>query len=172
MDPGRLPHRVLIDTGVFIRALGQRPEDVQSADCKDFVEAMAHHNREVLVAAPSLAEMIRGLPVPTPPTTTGMLVVAFDDLAAVILGTRFPAKTLKHMAAGTAVPLTYLKYDAMIAACAIRHKAQYLVSLDARLAAQVPASLKIAVPGAFREKQLPLLPQAAAATTKAPKKKP
>jgi predicted nucleic acid-binding protein len=160
MDAARLPSRVLIDTPVLIRALGDRPDEAHSTDCKDFVEAMIKNERVVLVAAPSIAEMIRGMSVPAPPKTSGLVVVAFDDVAAVVLGMQFPAKTLKETASSAGIPLPYLKYDAMIAACAIRHKAQYLISLDQRLPAQVPASLKVAAPGAFRHKQLPLIPSA------------
>ncbi len=118
MDPARLPARVLIDTGVFIRAMGEHPTDPRSIDCKDFVEAMAAAGNDVLLAAPSLAEMLRGQDAPAVPNTGAITVVAFDDMAAVELGTKFPAKTLKAVPGG--LPATYLKYDALIAACAMR----------------------------------------------------
>jgi predicted nucleic acid-binding protein len=157
MDVNRLPSRVLLDTGVFIRALGEHSSDPRSADCREFTETMLKAGRDLLVAAPSMAEMIRGMPVPTPPTTPGFIIVPFDDMAAIVLGTQFPAKVLKEVAGTSGTPLTYLKYDAMIAACAIRHKAQFLVTLDHRLGAQTPSGLKIAAPGDFRTKQLTLL---------------
>lgn len=157
IDLNRLPLRVLLDTGVFIRALGEHANDPRSVDCKEFTATMLKAGRDLLVAAPSMAEMIRGMSVPMPPTTPGFIIVPFDDMAAVVLGMQFPAKVLKEVAGASGMPLTYLKYDALIAACAIRHKAQFLVTLDHRLAAQAPSGLKIAAPGDFRAKQMVLL---------------
>jgi predicted nucleic acid-binding protein len=160
----------MIDTGVLIRALGERPGDPDSRDCVDFVEAMLAGGRELLVAAPSVAELMRGQAVPTPPSTPGLVIVAFDDLAAIELGTRFPVSSLKSLAATSGLPLTYLKYDAMIAACAIRHKAAFLITVDKRLSAQVPSSLKVARPGDFRAKQMQLVAVPSAPAAPKPKK--
>lgn len=157
MDPKMLPTRALIDTGVLIRALGEHPKDPRSADCKEFVEAMVANGNDVLVAAPSLAEMIRGMTVPQVPSTGAIITVPFDDQAAIVLGTTFPASVLKQTAATSGVPLAYLKYDALIGACAVRHKAIFLITLDGGFSAQVPKSLKIAKPGDFRTKQMTLV---------------
>ncbi|MBX7115926.1 MAG: type II toxin-antitoxin system VapC family toxin [Myxococcaceae bacterium] len=155
MDSARLPARALIDTGVFIRAMGELPKDPRSVDCKDFVNAMAAAGKDVLLAAPSLAEMLRGQAMPAVPNTGAITVVAFDDVAAVELGTKFPAKTLKTVPGG--LPATYLKYDAMIAACAIRHRCGFLITLDEKLHPQLPPGLKVAAPGDFRQKQMQLV---------------
>ncbi|MCA3014815.1 MAG: type II toxin-antitoxin system VapC family toxin [Myxococcaceae bacterium] len=157
MDPKLLPKRALIDTGVFIRALGEHPNDPRSADCKDFVDAMVAQGNDVLVAAPSLAEMIRGLPVPQPPSTGAIIIVAFDDQAAVVLGMNFPVSALKKLATDTGKSITYLKYDALIGACAVRHKADFLITIDGGFSAQVPKSLKVAAPSDFRTKQMTLV---------------
>jgi len=157
MDPKMLPRRALIDTGVFIRALGEHPTDPRSADCKDFVAAMVAQGNDVLVAAPSLAEMIRGLPVPQPPSTGAIVIVAFDDQAAVVLGTSFPVSALKKIATDTGKSVTFLKYDALIGACAVRHRADFLITIDGGFSAQVPKSLKVAAPGDFRAKQMTLV---------------
>lgn len=157
MDPKSLPRRALLDTGVLIRALGEHPTDPRSADCRDFLDAMVAAGNDVLVGAPSLAEMIRAMAVPKVPSTNNIVVVPFDDQAAIVLGTTFPMVALKQLALKTGATLTYLKYDALIAACAIRHRADFLVSLDGRLSTQIPSSLKVAPPSAFREKQLQLV---------------
>lgn len=157
MDPKLLPRRALLDTCVLIRALGEHPTDPRSTDCRDFVDAMVAAGNEVLVSAPTLAETIRAMAVPTVPATNNIVVVPFDDQAAIVLGTNFPISALKQLAQKTGAPLTYLKYDALIAACAIRHRADFLVSIDGRMAAQLPSSLKVAPPSAFREKQLQLV---------------
>lgn len=157
MDPKLLPKRALIDTGVFIRALGEHPTDPRSPDCKDFVAAMVASGNDALVAAPSLAEMIRGMPVPQLPATGSIITVPFDDQAAVVLGTVFPPSVLKQIAAKSGQSLTYLKYDALIGACAVRHKADFLITIDGGFTAQVPKSLKVAAPGDFRMKQMTLV---------------
>jgi len=157
MDPRLLPRRALLDTGVLIRALGEHPTDPRSADCHEFLDAMVAAENDILVAAPSLAEMIRAMTVPKVPATDSIVVVPFDDQAAIVLGTTFPIAALKQLASTTGAPLTYLKYDALIAACAIRHRAEFLISLDGRMTAQLPSSLKVAPPGAFRAKQMQLV---------------
>jgi len=157
MDPKLLPRRALLDTGVLIRALGEHPTDPRSADCREFLDAMVAVGNDVLVAAPSLAEMIRAMAVPKVPATNSIVVVPFDDQAAIVLGTTFPMVALKQLALKTGVALTYLKYDALIAACAIRHRAEFVVSIDERMTAQLPSSLKVAPPGAFRAKQMQLV---------------
>jgi len=164
MDPSRLPSRVLLDTTVFIRAMGEHKADPRSLDCTDFVEAMVAAGKDVLVAAPSLAEMLRGMAMPAVPNTGAIAVVAFDDVAAVELGTKFPAKTLKTVPGS--LPATYLKYDAMIAACAMRHRCGYLITLDTNLHTQVPAGLKLAAPGEFCAKQMQLVAVPALPTKK------
>jgi hypothetical protein len=65
------------------------------------------------------------------PGANGIEVVAFDDLAAQILGAQFPVDVLKdvQVSVGSA-PSGYIKYDAMIVACAVRHRATCIVSLD------------------------------------------
>ncbi len=156
MDVSLLPKRALVDTGVLIRALGERPEDPWSADCQDFVKAMVVHQRDILVSAPSIAELLRGNPSTPLPTTKHVIVVSFDDRAARVLGTTFPQDVLKKVSGTSTGPLSYFKYDALIAACAIRHRADVLVTLDARMKAQLPAGLKVVAPDSFRTKQLPL----------------
>lgn len=153
MDKAALPKRVLIDTTVLIRALGERPNDPDTPDCRDFFDAMLAGGRTLLVEAPSISEMLRGQPKPALPNTTGILVVAFDDEAAITLGLQFPAATLKSLAASTGLSGTYLKYDALIAACALRHRAEHLVTVDRRLHPQVPPGLKVTQPGEFRARQ-------------------
>jgi predicted nuclease of predicted toxin-antitoxin system len=65
----------------------------------------------------------------TVPRTTGIEVVAFDQLAAEILGRRFPMAVLKEiMRSGTT--MSHFKYDAMIVACAVRYSAECIVALD------------------------------------------
>jgi hypothetical protein len=80
-------------------------------------------------------------------------VVAFDDVAAIELGLHFPAATLKSLTTSTGLSSTYLKYDALIAACALRHRAEHLVTVNRRLHPQVPQGLKVTQPCEFRARQ-------------------
>lgn len=155
MERDRLPHRPMIDTGVLIRWLGDR-KDAWSADCSDFVEACIKSRRTVFVAAPTLAEVIRHKGA-RPPRTTGIVIVPFDERTAELLGTKFPIDVIKATGSSSGLPHSYLKYDALIAACALRANADALVALDGdhtKLASH--AGIKVAAPATFRSPQLPL----------------
>jgi hypothetical protein len=81
IDPTKLPQRALVDTGVVIRALGERPDDLRSPTCEAFWNAMLENGREILIAAPSLAEVMRQEGKDSFPRRKGVEVVAFDDRA-------------------------------------------------------------------------------------------
>lgn len=128
IDPERLPMKCLVDTGVLIRALGQFA-DGNAQVCRQFFDAMIEHRRRMLVAAPTLGEMLRGNPAPLP-RTRSVVVVAFDSEAAQILGLEMPVRILTARADRDGLPRTYMKYDAMIVACAKRWEAECIVALD------------------------------------------
>ena len=130
IDPKLLPARALLDTGVLIRALGDRPKDANAAAAKAFFEAMVEQRREMLVGAPSVAEMLRG-PVKTRvPRISGIAVVAFDNRAAELLAERMPHRVLIRVRDALNVPLDYMRYDALLVASAIRWGADAIISLD------------------------------------------
>jgi len=161
IDPQLLPSRVLIDTGVLIRALGQRPKDPRSKPCRSFFEAMIHVKGQMLISAVSIAEMIRKDPSSSSaiPRTKSIMVVAFDARAGQILGERFPMATLVEARGPGGTLLDYFHYDALIVACAIRHGAHSIVSLDggmAKLGAKV--GIKVEEPDAFLHRQRALFP--------------
>ncbi len=92
---------------------------------------MIQEKKTVLVATPSLAELIRREPNNPIPRTPLLVVVSFDQRAAELLGTKFPPEVLtrfKNELGGA--PLQYIKYDAMIAACALRHRSEVLITTD------------------------------------------
>jgi predicted nucleic acid-binding protein len=128
MDPKSLPNRCLVDTGVLIRALGQF-QDEHAQVCRDFFDEMIVHDKRMLVAAPSIAEMLRGQPQPLPRTKC-LVPVAFDSRAAELLGLEIPVDVLRSHSSATGHSRTYLKYDAMIVACAKRWEAECIVALD------------------------------------------
>jgi hypothetical protein len=114
---------------VFLRFLGDRPQDADTPHCVEFCRLMCEQGRPLFVAALTLAEVSRhrGLPVPR---TKGITVVPFDDRAAHILGLEMPMAKLHTTSQASGLTLTYLKYDAMITACALRCRTKNLVTLD------------------------------------------
>jgi predicted nucleic acid-binding protein len=158
IDVGLLPQRALFDTGVVIRALGERPDDPRSPFCEALWEAMVDNGREILIAAPSIAEMIRQDGKGAIPHRRGVEVVGFDARAAEFLGRKFPERVLTLERTNTGLPKHYLKYDALIVACAVRHRATHFVGLDIPLTAFAQsAGLKANRPEDFVAPQMNLL---------------
>ena len=131
IDLARLPRRALLETGVLIRGLGDRKRDQHAVACRLFFDAMLNERREILVAAPSVAEMLRGKTKTPIPRVAGLTVVGFDRRAAHLLAEQLPEHVLVKQRSDTGSPLQYLKYDALIVACALRHAADAIVALDA-----------------------------------------
>jgi predicted nucleic acid-binding protein len=132
IDVAKLPQRALFDTTIVIRALGDRPDDPRSPACEALWEAMLQNGRQILVAAPTIAEMARkeGGAKRSLPRRKGVEVVAFDDLAAELLGRSMPNTVLQTAKEQTKLPRDYIKYDALIIACAARHRATHIITLD------------------------------------------
>lgn len=129
IDSSKLPPRALIDTGIVTRAIGGMPQDADTPISRSFYEAMLTARHDLLIAAPTVAEIMRADGRRNIPRVAGIEVVAFDDEAAIILGRTFPMSVLRaHIHEGTT--LNFLKYDAMIVACAVRHRARCIVALD------------------------------------------
>ena len=51
IDPNRLPKRCMLDTGIWLRAFGHRP-DVAAGACRAFYDAMLEQENVMLIAAP------------------------------------------------------------------------------------------------------------------------
>lgn len=128
-DSRRLPVRALIDSGLVTRAMGDLAPDAETPICKEFYQEMLAHGRELLIAAPTIAEVMRQDGRRNIPRVLGIEVVSFDDQAAQLLGRMFPASVLKSLKRGDTT-LTHLKYDALIMACAVRHQADCVVAID------------------------------------------
>ena len=87
-------------------------------------------------------------------------VLVFDRRAAEMLGTKFPKSVLISFqdppvnGKPARPPVNYIKYDAMIVACALRHGAKAVVSLDDKQRAMAEhVGLYAAVPQDFMGKQ-------------------
>ncbi len=134
IDLDLLPPRALFDSSILFGALGSRDDGPTAEACRKLFEAMIENGKTVLVSAPTIAELLRGESPVEPPRTAGVVVVGFDDQAARILAKEFPQEVLIRFRDATGTPLQYIKYDAMIVACAKRHRAECLVTGDAAMA--------------------------------------
>ncbi len=133
MDPALLLPRALLDSSVLFGALGSRDSAEDAEACRKLLEAMIENGKTVLIAAPSITELLRGESPVEPPKTMGIIVVGFDDQAARLLAEDFPQEVLVKTRDASGTTLQYIKYDAMIVACAKRHRADCLVTRDAAM---------------------------------------
>jgi predicted nucleic acid-binding protein len=131
IDPDKLPARALIDTGVLIRALGQKSDDPRAKVCVAFWDEMIATKRQILIPAPTITEATRNTAYPAlaVPSVANVIVVAFDHRAAVICADKFPEQVIRNEHKASGLFLEYLRYDALILACAIRYDA-ILVTLE------------------------------------------
>jgi predicted nucleic acid-binding protein len=125
-----LPQVAMVDTGVLMRALGDRPRDPRSKDCMDFFKSMINYKRLILIATPVLAEYVRGNPMGKLPRGKSIQVVSFDRASAEILGKELPVAGFKKLESVSGLEKGFIYYDAMIIACAMRYGAQCIVTLD------------------------------------------
>lgn len=155
IDSKLLPSSVLMDSSVLIPALSAASKGGDAASGALF-DALIQNKRRILIAAPTAAEFFRRAPTTSIPRTEFVLVVPFDAQAAEELGKRFPPEILKTYRVGN-VRLDYIKYDAMIVACAVRHRAGVIVSTDKQQRALAAAvGLSVAAPKDYLAKQLPM----------------
>ena len=124
-----LPRVALIETGVVIRFLGDQPDDPRSPGCIGFCNRMIEGKRQLLIAAPSAAEIMRKRSQAIP-LARGVQVVPFDMRAAKVFADKLTMDKIRQSQDATGCSLTYLKYDAMIAACALRWEAEVIIAID------------------------------------------
>jgi predicted nucleic acid-binding protein len=146
----------MLDTSVLIPALW-KPKPTDDPACAPLFDALVQANRHVYIAAPACAELLRRAPKSSIPRKKNVIVVPFDRRAAEMLATLFPPEVLVQERTATGTPLNYIKYDAMIAACAARHRVEVFISADARQRALAEkAGLTVREPGFYLEKQAAL----------------
>ena len=133
IDEKRLPLSVLLDSSALVPALDPKHTALAGEDpaCATLFQSLITNKCRVLIAAPSAAEIMRRSPESVIPRTRIVSVVPFDRLAANLLGTEFPPHVLTELAGPGTAPLHYIKYDAMIVACAVRHRLAEKVGLAA-----------------------------------------
>jgi predicted nucleic acid-binding protein len=153
----------MLDTNVLGFALGPSTGRVEEAPSRELWDALVAHKRDILIAAPTLGECLRG--GHKVPLVRNVEVISFDRPAAVLLGAGLPMSVLKQIKNLGGPPLTHLKFDALIMACAVRGRSDYLVTYDPDMA-KLQAE---AITGDFKKLQIvtPDFFQTASATTEA-----
>ena len=139
----------MLDTGVLIRALGHRPSDPQGAVCRRLFDSTIKAGHHVLVAAPSVTEIMRWAKHPVDaviPCIQQVMVVSLDYQAAALAGSALPMAALKALSADLGRSLTCLKFDALIVGCALRAKADTLVTLDQAMRRKFTQVVPMATP--------------------------
>jgi predicted nucleic acid-binding protein len=157
IDPKKLPAVAIVDAGVFIRSQGQLEDDPRSKICAEFWQAMIMGERTIYVPAPVVTEATRNRhypPVPVP-SVRFVEVAAFDHKAAIILSDKFSEQVLRTVLQSG--PKDYIRYDAMIVACAARYGAT-MVTLDSDIVIMCAhANIPCKAPSDFSPDQTSLL---------------
>lgn len=122
-----------LDTSIMVgaaRSLSGRSREHIDATCLLLWRALLENRKTILLGAPVIAELHRRGDGP-PGYVDRIEPGALDAVAAKMLGTAFPASVLKEWRDKSGgAPLAYIKFDAMVVACAVRHKATMFVSTD------------------------------------------
>lgn len=127
IDPKLLPERAVVDSSFLVAS--RKHDEVGSDLSRSLWNALVKNARHILIPAPALAEFLRRPPHTPPPRIERVEVVAFDEIAAITYGTTFPPTAFTASTSGLKPTL---KFDAMIVACGLRHKADCLITLDER----------------------------------------
>lgn len=150
IDPALLPRRALIDSSVLVAALDESIKEAAAQDCRDFWVAMLTNGNEIVIASPTIAEFVTRRDFGKVPRVRGVSVVGFDLEAARLFGEKFPPSVLREERTASGGSKASIKFDAMIVACAVRHRVEHFISLDGgqrKLAAKV--GLKAKQPSEF-----------------------
>jgi hypothetical protein len=90
---------------------------------------LLQRDARILLPAPALAEVLR-YGGAAPPRRRELVIGAFDERSAQVLGEKFPLAELEAVKVQQGSSITHLKYDSMIVACAIRYQVDVHISLD------------------------------------------
>lgn len=130
VDVAKLQDKALVDSNIWLSAI-KDANPKKLAESGAFLKGMQANKKIMYLAAPALAELNIGAS-PGVPAFSSVVVVDFDLMAANLFGKLIPSHAVLKKG-----PLPFnrhfIKYDSMILACAIRHKASCLVTYDENL---------------------------------------
>lgn len=152
IDPKKLLPRMALDASVLIAS--RNVMEAAHPHCRQLWYAMIQEGTNVLIPAPALAEFIRPPGITPPPRVDRVEIVAFDEDAAILLAKNMPPDVFYATGPNRTFKKHIAKYDAMIIACAIRHRADCLVTLDTdMLTVAKQSGLMAALPSDFEAAQ-------------------
>ncbi len=155
------PRRPLVDSDVLIAAWTERRVEPTREDCVAFLEGVENNDGVILIAAPMIAELLKGTPPLELPRRHSIVPVPFDAKAARVLGKSLPPHVLQVIRDEAGQPSGYhFKYDALIAACAKRFNADCIISLNVKHMAPLAThlGLQCRTPAAYRKARQEALP--------------
>ena len=131
IDLSGIPTRVMLDSSVLTRTREDSTEP-HSELCRELWRALIKEHHQILIPAVALAEYMHHPPHQQPKRHRSVEIVTFDERTAEVLA-GFPAHVfVKNTSNGETKAL--VKFDSMILASAVRHKAEMLFCMDTRLA--------------------------------------
>ncbi len=127
------PRRPLVDSSVLIAAWTKKRAEPARDDCIAFLEGVEAEDGEILIAAPTITELLKGTPPLELPRRKSVVPVPFDARAARNLAKLFPPTVLQAIRDENGHLLAhYIKYDAMIVACAKTFGADCIITLNGK----------------------------------------
>ncbi len=156
LDLSGIPDRVIVDTSFLVASVGSATE-AHSAVCQELWLELLKLGHHILIPAVALAEFMRRPPHGQPKRHPRIEVVSFDERAAMALATRLPPWPTLKKASGS--PRLVAKYDEMILASAIRHRADVLICVDDGLIKAAKQAM-FPVQDARKIQRLPIAPPA------------
>lgn len=128
IDPAKLPQRVMLDTNILYYAFDKPTGREQEAPSRELWAALVKHKRTILIAAPTLAEFLRqGGEIPA---VHNIEHIAFDARAAQLVGAALPGPVIAQSQQQAGITKAAMKFDTLIMGCAIRGRADALITYD------------------------------------------
>ncbi|WIG92731.1 PIN domain-containing protein [Myxococcus sp. SDU36] len=129
IDPSRLPNRVMLDTNILYFVFDQPTGRAHEVPSKALWDALVRHKKEILIAAPTLAEFLRH--GGAAPAVHNVEYIAFDARAAQLVAAALPLPAMKKSQQQSGVTKAAMKFDTLIMGCAARGRADALITYDA-----------------------------------------
>jgi predicted nucleic acid-binding protein len=156
VDASKFPPRVLLDTGVLIRALEHDQDahegDARVKDCRDLWVALLRSDRtDVLISALTVLELMRGDAAPVLPILPGIVLASFDYRAAQDMSKWATPQVIAGVREASGSTRRVTSYDALIVGTARAYHADCIVSYDKDVKSLAPkAGIACHEPSHFR----------------------
>lgn len=134
IDPTRVPDRIAIDANVLIRALEaddpKRSDDPLAPRCAAIFQLAERGLTRIILPTPCVAEWWVTRSGENPPSGEGLEHAPFHTKAAREFANNIGVQGITDVRKQFNLPKGYVKFDAMVLACAWAAKAKVLVTSD------------------------------------------